>query len=114
MNTNERLLRLMELRGITKRKDFAAYLGIKENTLSNWFARGSYNVSVVADKFTDVKKMWLLTGEGEMLVGQEPKPASGIEVQTLLVTIKEQAEEIGRLKARIEELEGKGAIEVTA
>lgn len=67
MNEKERLLQLMQLRGFKKKKELANYLGIKDNTLSNWFSRGTLDANLVASRFTDVNLSWLLTGEGEML-----------------------------------------------
>ena len=58
---------LMREKGIKKEIDFANDLGISKQLLSNWKSRNTYNVNKIEDKFPDVSKTWLLTGEGSML-----------------------------------------------
>lgn len=75
----------------------------------------SDNIEKILYAYPELSAEWLMRGEGEMfLVKRQPKPESVADYGLFVDTIKQQAEEIGRLKARIEELEGKGAIEVTA
>ena len=47
--------------------EFAKYLGINRNVLSNWKARNTYDVNVLTQKCDFLNKDWLLTGNGEML-----------------------------------------------
>ena len=58
---------LMQEKGIKKEIDFANELGISKQLLSKWKSRNTYDVDKIVDKFPEVSKVWLLTGEGEML-----------------------------------------------
>jgi len=53
--------------------DFARYLDIKPNTLSNWHSRNTMDYEVIVTKCVDIDANWLLTGQGDMLKkeGQE-------------------------------------------
>lgn len=64
---------------------------------------------------------WVIMGEGDMFLSQQASPSTGFEDKLLNIIqekdaiIREQAEEIGQLKARIVQLErekGKGASDV--
>lgn len=52
--------------------EFAKYLGIKPNVLSNWHKRGTFRIDVITQKCEFVNKDWLLTGNGEMLKSESP------------------------------------------
>ena len=47
--------------------EFADYLGIKQNTLSNWVSRNSIDYERIIAKCEEINGDWLLTGEGNML-----------------------------------------------
>lgn len=47
--------------------EFADFLGIKQNTLSNWASRNSIDYDRIISKCKDIDANWLLTGKGEML-----------------------------------------------
>jgi repressor LexA len=47
--------------------EFAAFLGIKQNTLSNWSTRNSIDYDRIIEKCENINGDWLLTGKGEML-----------------------------------------------
>lgn len=47
--------------------EFAAFLGIKQNTLSNWSTRNSIDYDRIIEKCEDIDANWLMTGKGEML-----------------------------------------------
>ena len=46
---------------------FAKFLGIKPNSLSNWYSRNTMDYELVFSKCDDIDANWLFTGEGEML-----------------------------------------------
>ncbi|WP_300979028.1 helix-turn-helix domain-containing protein [Flavobacterium sp.] len=47
--------------------EFADFLGIKQNTLSNWATRNSIDYDRIITKCEDIDANWLLTGKGDML-----------------------------------------------
>lgn len=47
--------------------EFARFLEIKPNTLSNWYSRNSIDYQKIITKCVDIDANWLLTGEGSML-----------------------------------------------
>lgn len=53
--------------------EFADFLGIKQNTLSNWSTRNSIDYERIITKCEDIDANWLLTGKEPMLKNQVPK-----------------------------------------
>jgi len=67
-------------------------------------------LNALIEKYSNLNIEWLLTGKGDMLRSSAPinpaVPTSPTpQFSELISTITQQAEEIGRLKARIAELE---------
>ncbi|MGV3705419.1 MAG: LexA family transcriptional regulator [Arcticibacter sp.] len=46
--------------------EFARYLGIKPNTLANWYSRNTIDYEKIITKCEDLDGNWLLTGEGQI------------------------------------------------
>ena len=109
--------------GMAKSKgELAEILGIKPSKfseiLNERMMAGTDLLAIICSSYPQISSYWLLTGEGSMLrpsaVG-EPEPREAMPLATtpsiqpqfesLIATIREQAEEIGRLKARIDMLE---------
>lgn len=61
------LNKLMEYKGFTSKAEFARYLEIKPNVLSNWFSRNTFDEDILKSKFPEVNKIFILTGEGEII-----------------------------------------------
>jgi DNA-directed RNA polymerase subunit M/transcription elongation factor TFIIS len=53
--------------GYRKDADFARYLGITPQTLSNWKSRGTFDIHIVYTKCLFINPHWLITGDGQML-----------------------------------------------
>ncbi len=68
------LKRLKELKNFSKDVEFAQFLGISSANISAWFKRNTFDYNIIVDKFPEVNKNWLLTGEGEMLKSETFKP----------------------------------------
>ncbi|WP_410221895.1 helix-turn-helix domain-containing protein [Pedobacter sp.] len=51
--------------------EFARFLGIAPNTLSNWYSRNTLDYELVITKCEDINANWLLTGKGDMLLIQD-------------------------------------------
>lgn len=51
----------------SKDKEFAEYLGVKPNTLHNWYSRNTFDTELIYTKCNFLNPSWLLTGEGAML-----------------------------------------------
>ncbi len=104
---------LMKLRPDLTKTMLSELLDITNSTLSHILG-SRMNASV--DLLTalclrfQVSADWLLTGRGNMIDESEGAPSlSHMDMFTqLLDTVKQQAEEIGQLKAHISQLEGKG------
>lgn len=67
MDNTKILNELREYKKFGSLSDFARFIGIKPQALSNWYARNTLDVHILSDKFPEVDGNWLLTGEGEML-----------------------------------------------
>jgi len=64
--------------GLKSDADFARFLGIKPNTLHNWYTRNTLDYEVVITKCVDINADWLLTGVGEMLKANIQSNATAI------------------------------------
>ena len=81
-------------------------------SLKSGGAIGTDKLENILYTYPDLSPVWLLTGEGDMLRTADTAPANAIvqapvppQFDALISKITQQAEEIGRLKARIAELE---------
>ena len=100
-------------------------LGVSPQTVNAWLSRDTFDIDCVYANCRNISADWLLTGKGDMLktnsiiggtpsdeepstlnkdtqINPEKQEFSAI-ISQLLDTIREQAEEIGRLKALINE-----------
>lgn len=75
-------------------------------------AIGSDKLENILSVYPDISARWLLTGEGEMIASEPAGECEKCMISNFLrekdQKICEQAEEIGRLKERIYQLERKG------
>ena len=90
--------------------ELAGLLGIKKATLSNWRNRNSIDFPLVFSVCEQVNIDWLVTGRGVPTLTGEEQTTSGPNTtidheNQYLDRIVSQAEEIGRLKERIAQLE---------
>lgn len=52
---------------IQKNADFARFLGISSQAVSNWYARNTFDAELIYTKCEFINADWLLTGKGNML-----------------------------------------------
>lgn len=77
-------------------------------SLKNGGAIGTDKLENILNIYTDINPVWLLTGKGDMLVGEKNSTSEPINVNAgnyFIEKIAQQAEEIGSLKERIKQLE---------
>ena len=119
MNAKERILKVQEYSGISGRA-LAAYCGLKEDDLKSIRVGKTANVSrkvaeAVVKNFPQINKLWLLTGEGEMLVTDDhvtlqmniPKGGDSVNVNELLAIIHTQQTQNNELREENKVLQGK-------
>jgi len=70
MDKIDMLTRLVEHFASGNKSKFASTLGIKANTLSNWFSRGMFDPELIKASYPEVSGDWLLTGEGAMMLSE--------------------------------------------
>ena len=109
------LNKIKEYYNIKKDADFARFLGISPQLLSNWHARNTLDVALLYTKCLDLNPEWLLTGNGEMIktttTNQTIEKPETIYVsksqreKDLELTIKVQQELIDSLKNRLQQYE---------
>ena len=91
--------RIKEIRDVMcsgNNKLFAEIMDVKANTTSNWVSRGvSLEIAnMILSKFSNVNSTWLLTGEGEMLKTDAPKPISLVENREGVISIPSDVWEV--------------------
>lgn len=95
--------------------DFAKYLGINRNVLSNWRARNTYDVNLLIQKCDFLNVDYLLTGKEPMLKGETQTTNTQTEDVVVLKVklelyekiIKEKERTIGLLEDLVKRLENK-------
>ena len=104
---------IMKVYGFDKKGDFADFLGINQQVLSNWIKRNTFDIDLIFTKCDKINADYLLTGNGEMLKKavnyeakefynqvNEPKPTDYIvELQNKL--IKSQDVQIATLQMQL-------------
>lgn len=65
------LNKIMEYKGFQTKAAFAEFLGISTQNLSAWYKRNTFDENKIVNAIPELKTSWLLTGEGEMLRGNE-------------------------------------------
>lgn len=53
--------------GLPKNADFARFLGVSSQAVSNWYARNTFDAELLYTKCEFINADWLLSGKGEML-----------------------------------------------
>lgn len=109
-SSDEILNRLKKALSVGTDTELADLLGIKKATLSNWRNRNSVDLPLVFSVCEQVNIDWLITGRGiPTLKLDDTPPLVQQDVENgenkYLDRIVAQAEEIGRLKERIAQLE---------
>ena len=122
MNKKERLEAIIGHYCDGKPSLFAKFLGVAPSTISSWLSRDTMDYDLLFAKCENLSADWLLTGNGNMMTAS-PKKESRKKVPTvpppedktpdnlsdtimqLVATISRQAEEIGRLKETIRQLQ---------
>lgn len=108
-SSDEVLNRLKEALSVGTDKELADLLGVKKATLSNWRNRNSIDFPLVFSFCEHVNIDWLITGRGNPSL-TTPTVSSSKERKVndenpYIDRMVAQAEEIGRLKERIAQLE---------
>ena len=110
----EVLVELLNLGKVSDKKAFASSVGCSTSMITE-ISKGRSNVGVSILQNTvlvyGVSATWLLVGTGEMFANGEQQTHNSSKedqmVEKMLDTIRQQAEEIGRLKAEIDQLKSK-------
>lgn len=66
------LNKIREHYGLSKNVDFANFLGITPQALSNWYKRETYDLDILFTKCEGFSSEWLISGNGPMLKSDLP------------------------------------------
>ncbi len=109
------LERIMEHYEMESQAEFARRMGISAQNVSSWFARGTYNVELLAVSFPELSGDWLLTGEEPMLKAERDSGTPDLRrafqaiVEEQRMTAKAQAQSdklLGILRSLVAQLGG--------
>lgn len=84
------LNKLYEYGGFNTKAEFADFLDLSPQNLSNWYNRKTFDINLLSNKFTNVNRNWLLTGEGEMLRSDNPIKEQSKEDRLLSIIESQQ------------------------
>ena len=103
-----------------KNKEFAMQMGESPAAVNNWvrkdYSIGKETIKKIIDKFPEINSTWLLTGEGDMVKGNNINNVKGNKnisvagngnVSEMIEVVKESQAQMGRLIAIIEDLHKK-------
>lgn len=73
---------------MSKNAEFARFLGISSQAVSNWYSRNTFDAELLYTKCDFISPDWLLTGRGSMLrenqqPENEPEPVKSPQIQIL-------------------------------
>lgn len=96
MNKSDRVRALISHFSNGNKAVFAAKLGLKPQSINNWIARDTLDAELVYSKCERVSADWLLSGEGDMLVGEHKMESkapgvTAVQIQELTAIIHTQA-----------------------
>lgn len=99
---------------IKKNKDFADFLGISSQAISNWYTRNTFDAELIYTKCLFINPAWLLTGKGNMInenqLSTTAKANSSSNTKELIEKICELSAENALLKNAAERLEKENII----
>ncbi len=58
---------------MSRNKDFADFLGVTSQAVSNWYARDTFDLELIYTKCVFLSPEWLITGKGKMLKEEKIK-----------------------------------------
>jgi len=109
VSKSERIRQLISYYAGGNKRKFAKILGVSPQLINTWIARDTLNYDVVFAKCEYINPLWLLSGEGNMIMDNTSSMNGGDDNNTdntsSIGIIIEQAKEIGRLQERIEVLQ---------
>lgn len=73
-----------------KDSQFARFLGIRPQVLSNWKSRNTFDPALIYTKCVGLNPSWILTGNGDMLLPQEIKDLHPIEEESAEYKLREK------------------------
>ena len=94
---------------------FASMLGVSPQAISTWEKRNTFDIELIYSKCENLNAKWLLTGTGEMFVSEEPRQQNSSSAEPMVDKllgiidkkddiIRQQAEDIGQLRAELAQL----------
>ena len=115
MDKKDILLLLIKHYADGNKSRFASMLGISPQAVSTWEKRNTFDIELIYSKCENLNAKWLLTGTGEMFVSEEQEPQNSSSAEPMVDKllgiiekkddiIRQQAEEIGQLRAELAQL----------
>ncbi len=84
--------------------DFARFLGITPQNLSNWYKRNHFDIEKIYTKCGGINPTWLLTGKGVMFL-DDSKKRKDLKIEDLRSLLASKDKIIDLYEKRIKELE---------
>lgn len=82
------LSEIMKVYNFRKYGDFADFLGIKQQLISNWIKRNSFDVELIYTKCEKISAEFILTGQGNIERSNEKSQTSNPIEQKLIAALE--------------------------
>lgn len=92
--------RIKEAYRLKNNAELARFLGVKPNTISNWYARNSIDYDIIFSKCDDLDLTWLINGIDKNGVSSEVIPVDDLSMEEK-ETFKDIAKDEGTIRAII-------------
>lgn len=95
---------IMKIYNFRKYGDFADFLGVNQQVLSNWVKRNTFDLELIYTKCDKISPDYLITGTGEILRGNQESQQSTNDIATFMQS-KNVFKEIFERLEKIEEVQ---------
>jgi GTP-binding protein EngB required for normal cell division len=79
---------IMKIYNFRKYGDFADFLGIKQQLISNWIKRNSFDVELIYTKCEKISAEFILTGQGKIERSSEKEQSANPTEQKLIAALE--------------------------
>ena len=98
MEKREILIKIIEKYAEGNKSKFARMIGVSHQNIDAWLRRNSFNVELISTKCRNINPLYVMTGEGEMLLtSSEPSVQPSTALESLLQQMQQEVAENNKM-----------------